>query len=237
MISIIIPAYNRGYVIGRTLQSIAKQTYRDFEVIIVDDGSTDNTADVIRNVCNNWKEEVTLIDQKNQGAPSARNKGFKYSRGEYVLFCDADLILKNTCLAKMRLTLDNNPDKSYAYCSFKYGFKTFTSLDFDAEKLKRINYISTTSLIRREHFPGFDESLKKFQDWDLWLTMLEQGHTGVRIKEILFKAILCKDGISAWLPSFAYKIPWKKFGVHIPAIERYEKWKTIVQEKHNIQKF
>ncbi len=150
-----------------------------------------------------------------------------------MLFCDSDALLKKICLEKMKLVLDNNPNKSYVYCRFKYGFKTFPSFDFDAEKLKQFNYINIASLIRREHFPGFDENFKKFQDWDLWLTMLEQGHTGVLIKEVLLQYHIWNNGISTWLPKVAYKIPWKKFGISIKTLEKYEHWKALIYKKHN----
>ncbi len=95
-------------------------------------------------------------------------------------------------------------------------------------------YIHTTALIRREHFPGFDEKIKKFQDWDLWLTMLEQGHEGIWLPEVLFKVYTQKDGLSSWLPKFFYRIPWKKLGIRIKAIEKYEKAREIIKKKHQL---
>jgi len=97
-------------------------------------------------------------------------------------------------------------------------------------------YITTTSLIRAKDFPGFDESLKKFQDWDLWLTMLEQGKIGVWIPEVLFSAKPRKAGISTWLPSFIHKIPWPIFGWMPREVENYQKAKRVIEEKHNLEK-
>lgn len=234
MISIIIPAYNQGYAIARCLNSIDKQTYQDFEVIIVNDGSTDNTLEVIKNVCKTWKREVTLIYQENLGACSARNKGFKYSKGEYVLFCDSDLILYPMFLEKLNQALNTNPQAGYAYSDFKRGFKTCLTFDFDSNKLKQFNYIAIPSLIRRNIFPGFDESIRKFQDWDLWLTLLDAGHIGVRVREILFKVIPSRSGMSTWLPSAFYKINWKKFGMSIKAVDDYHTWTKIIKTKHKL---
>ncbi|MFH1662065.1 MAG: glycosyltransferase family A protein, partial [Candidatus Falkowbacteria bacterium] len=181
MISIIIPIYNQADKLPKCLDSILAQTYKDFEIIVVDDGSTDNLEPIIK--------KYKYIFQENQGASSARNRGVKEAKGDFLLFCDADIVMKPDMLNEMMNALKNNPSASYAYSSFLWGRKLFKLEKFSAEKLKKIPYIHTTSLIRREHFPknGWDESIKKLQDWDLWLTMLENGRTGVFINKVLFK--------------------------------------------------
>jgi hypothetical protein len=147
-----------------------------------------------------------------------------------LFFCDADAVLKPRALEKMLYTLESNPTASYCYSSFLWGRKTFKLWPFDPEKLKEMPYIHSMSLIRREHFPesGWDESIKKLQDWDLWLTMLENGYYGVYIDEVLFKV---KPGgtISSWLPAFAYK--YFKF---LPAVKKYNRAVKIIKEKHNL---
>ena len=95
-------------------------------------------------------------------------------------------------------------------------------------------YIMTTSLIRAKDFPGFDESLKKFQDWDLWLTMLEQNKTGVWVPEILFSVAPRKSGMSSWLPSFVHKIPWPIFGWMPREVRRYREAEQIIREKYSL---
>ena len=88
----------------------------------------------------------------------------------------------------------------------------------------------SASFIRREHFSsvGWDESIKKLQDWDLWLTMLEQGHTGIWIGQILFKA-QTGGTMSSWLPSFAYKLfPF------LPSVKKYKKAVKIIKKKHGL---
>ncbi|MFA7365471.1 MAG: glycosyltransferase family A protein, partial [Patescibacteria group bacterium] len=160
MISIIIPVYNGEKTLIETIKSIEKQSYRDFEVLIVNDGSSDKTLEVFEKFSNNYKLENNyyFINQENKGAPAARNRGFKDSRGEYLLFCDADATLKPNTLEKMLKTLENDPTASYCYSSFLRGKKTFKLSPFDPEKLKKMPYIHTMSLIRREHFPenGWD---------------------------------------------------------------------------------
>lgn len=231
MISIIIPVYNQADKIGKCLDSILNQTYRDFEVTIINDGSTDN----IDKVLNKYKiqfqitnHKLQIINQTNLGSNPARNRGAKEAKGDYLLFCDADIIIEPEMLKMMIETLNKAPNASFAYSSFKYGLKTFKLWPYDAERLKKMPYIHTTSLIRREHFPGWDENIKRLQDWDLWLTMLEQGHTGVWIDKILFK-VQTGGIISTWLPSFVYK-----FMPFLPQVKKYKQAKKVIKEKHKL---
>lgn len=227
MISIIIPIYNQANKLSKCLDSILKQSYKNYEVIVVDDASKDDVVGVI----NKYKKLLNVNCYRlnvNSGAPAARNKGFKESRGEYLLFCDADVILEQDVLETMLNALNKHFEASYAYSSFLWGRKLFKLWPFDAEKLKQMPYIHSTSLIRRAHFPsnGWDESIKKLQDWDLWLTMLKQRHTGVWVDKILFKAHP-KGTMSSWLPSFAYKLmPF------LPSVKRYKKAVEIIKKKH-----
>lgn len=240
MISIIIPAYNHGQELPKCLNSIFEQTFRDFEIIVVNDGSTDETEDVLNKYFRDaavsclYGGEIKIINQKNQGAPMARNNGFKESKGDYVIFLDADIVLRKDALEKMVGVLGNKI--GYVYPNHKFGIKNFRLFPFDAEKLKQMNYIHTTALIKREAFPkdGFDPSLKKFQDWDLWLTMLENGYKGIWIDEFLFTVKQRKNGMSEWFPSFMYKISWAKFGIKIKAIEKYNYWREVVMKKHGL---
>ncbi len=222
-ISVIIPVYNTGNTINDCLTSIFGQTFTDIEVIAVNDGSTDSSwSELVK-----WQNKVKIFNQVNKGAPAARNFGFKRSESDYVIFCDADVIMKSDMLEKMYQVLQNNPDRAYVYSSFKFGWKVFKLWPFNLDKLKLGPYIPTTSLVRRKFFPGFDESLKKFQDWDLWLTISEHGGSGIWIDEVLFKAIT-GGTMSRWWPKFIYKLTWLKF------VKRYNQAKEIIQKKHNL---
>ncbi len=230
MISIIIPIYNSAKNLSATLAAIFHQTYQDVEIIIVNDGSTD----AIEGALAPYKDRITYITQERRGRCAARNVGFRASKGEYVIFLDAAAVMQSSMLATLMDALEKNLDCSFAYSSFKWVWKTFSSFVYDPDRLKKMNYIHTSALIRREHFPGFDEKIEKFNDWDLWLTMLEHGYTGVYVPQVLFTVKPHGATVSAWLPSFMHRLPWRQFSIRIPAIEKYEKWKQIVMEKHGL---
>jgi len=231
MISIVIPVYNQAEHLANCLDSIARQTYDNYEIIVVNDGSTDNLIEVIEKFKKIFSFKLIYSEEENRGAGAARNKGAELAKGEFIIFCDADVVMQPTMLEIMLKTLKDNPSASFCYSSFIWGRKKFKLWPFNAEKLKQMPYITTTSLIKREHFPGFDETLKKFQDWDLWLTMLEQGYAGVWVDQALFKvAVGGTQTMSNWLPSLAYKLlPF------LPAVKKYNQAKAIIFKKHNLK--
>ena len=255
MIAVVIPVYNHAEALDRCLSSLFGQTLRPDFIIVIDDGSTLGDPEP---VLKKWHQALPLkfVRQENSGAPAARNKGFSVIleeqsddripsgsgdpigrtpaslQDDMVIFCDADVVMNSDCLEKMKRALDENPGASYAYSSFKFGFKVFKCGPFDADRLRQMPYITTTCLVRTADFPGFDESLKKFQDWDLWLTMLDQGKVGVWIPEVLFSAKPRKGGMSTWIPSFMHKIPWPILGWTPKEIIKYRTREEIIRQKH-----
>jgi len=230
MISIIIPTYNHAPELRQCLASIQRQSFQDFEIIVVDDGSHDDPESVVRSYSN-----LKFFRQTNQGANVARNNGFTKASGEYVIFVDADVVLREDMLKKMHAILESQPEISFVYSAFKIGKKTMKYIPFNASLLAEFNYIHTTSLIRSSDFPGWDESIKKFQDWDVWLTMVLQHKKGIGINEVLFQIINPGAGtMSTWLPKFMYKIKWPVLGYTPLAIIRYNEAKLFIQKKHGL---
>jgi len=140
-------------------------------------------------------KKIVSSDDDLKGANWARNEGFKGVDTEYVLFSDNDINWHENALESLLDTLERTPEASYSYGAYKIGSITQCNEKFNADELRKRNYISTMSLIRTKDFPGFDEKIQRFQDWDLWLTMLEQGKTGVYCGRIIFDTPL-KDGIT-----------------------------------------
>lgn len=225
-ISVIIPVYNHQQALEQCLQSLLQQRFQDFEVIVVDDGSE------VPVQLPTWSKDflypVILIRQDNGGAPRARNRGFDESIGEFVIFSDADIVWEKDAIEKMYDVLVKQPSMDIVYSSFYFGFKKFMCGPYTREKLEEHNIFHTSSLMRREKFPRFDESLKRFQDWDLWLTMTEAGAKPFWISEYLFHVQPHKGGISTFIPSFLYRFSF------LPAVKKYRAAERIIRDKHGI---
>lgn len=231
-VSIIIPVYNRARLLRQTLRSLVCQTYGYFEVIVIDDGSQEDVASVVAEFQDRLSIRFERLSQ-NKGAPVARHRGFALSRGEYVLFLDADATLCRGAIECFVVSLREHPAVDVVYSSFRFGWKHFSGRPFDANALRRGNYIHTSSMLRRSAFPGFDERLTKFQDWDLWLTMSERGSKMLHVPYTLFR-LRSGGTMSTWLPSFAHRLPWERVGWMPAALRRYREAEKIVKKKHEI---
>lgn len=191
MVSVVIPAYNASQRIGETLQSVLAQDFTDFEVIVVDDGSTDDTTTVVAN----FGERVRCIQKLNEGTASARNVGIRAARGEYIAFVDADdLWAKEKLRLQMNflirtglawvysdaLAFDDESRKSL----FRFG-KMFRQYAGDVlEALFLNDFIpSPTPIIRRsvfEHVGYFNSTCSKFdEDWKMWLNIAARYPIGL----------------------------------------------------------
>ena len=115
-ITVIIPVYNGEKTISETLESVLKQTYNNFEIVIVNDGSTDTTQ-VILNDYAEQDSRIKVISQKNSGVSAARNNGIVHSEGKYVCFLDADDMYSKTFLEKMYEKITKN-NMDICYCGY-----------------------------------------------------------------------------------------------------------------------
>ncbi len=232
-VSICIPAYNTAATLGTCLQTLFAQTYQNLEWIVVDDGSTDATPAIATR-----DPRVRLIRGPHRGAAAARNLAAKHATGDLLYFSDADCRHEPDAIHTLVRALQCHPEANFAYASFRLGWKIFRLRPFDPWALRERNYISTRALIRRNAFPGFDESLKRLQDWDLWLTMSDQGSRGVWVDRVLYqqqtKGTRTMSG--PWFPKFLYRFPavadWLSRGAGLTLREA----EAIVREKHPLTK-
>jgi glycosyltransferase involved in cell wall biosynthesis len=207
----------------------------------VNDGSTDDTEKVL----NSYLSRIKYISQENKGANPARNRGLKEAQGELVMVLDADVVLRADALELLARSLVDHPKSSYAYGRFYLGWKSFRNYAFSADRLRKMNYIHTSALVRRADHPGYDESIRRFQDWDVWLTMLGKGMTGVFVPEYLYEVRV--DGASRigvkigkktygsmWIPSFVYSLPWHIIGFTPRRIKAYQDGRAIIAKKHGL---
>ena len=182
IVSVIIPTYNRAHLIGKAINSVLSQTYQDFEIIVVDDGSTDNTREIIRS----FKEKrVKYIKKykKNRGISVARNIGIKVARGKYIALLDSDDEWLPEKLNKQIKVLQSESPEVGVVCSWSYNIdekgnyiskRCLPKKDgYIYEDLLSTNPISVpTMLIRKECFNRvglFDDLLNAQEDWDMWI--------------------------------------------------------------------
>lgn len=147
MISVVIPAFNVEQYIEETLLSIFQQTYQNFEVIVVNDGSTDGTADILKKMITLYGNRLVVLNQKNSGQGAARNKGIEVSSGEYIYFFDGDDIIENTLFQKaVNAFVDSDVDV------FFFSGKSFGNKNIDFKQNYNIVKIPNESLTSKKMF-------------------------------------------------------------------------------------
>jgi len=189
LVSIVIANYNYARFLGAAITSALEQTHPALEVVVVDDGSTDDSREVAA------RYPVRLVTQRNLGVSAARNRGARETRGKYLVFLDSDDILEPTYVAKCLAALTAaRPEVAYAYTHVRhFGGENFVwkSQPFDARELLERNYVHAASMVRRDPFlavGGFNTGWNLgLEDYELWLRMLEQGYTGVLVPEPLLR--------------------------------------------------
>lgn len=226
LVSIIIPVYNDQGYLDKTIASLNKQSYNNIEIIIIDDGSKQKITKP------KSKFEVTVIRQKNAGAPAARNRGQQKVKGEFILFLDADVTLDKYMIEHLVSALKNNKQAAFSYCNYYFGKGLMISGKFSLKKLQKINYISTMSLIRSKNLITWDESLKRFQDWDYWLRVANSGGVGVWVDMILFHIEEKSHGMSEWIPRWGYWWPFRLLARFKKAVISYNKAKEVITNKY-----
>jgi len=183
-VSVVIPTYNRAHLISRAIKSVLNQTYQNFEIIVVDDGSTDNTEEVINSFNNPCIRYIR--HEQNKGGSAARNTGIKFAKGEYVAFQDSDDEWLPEKLEKQMNVFENAPPEvGVVYTGFwriENDKKIYIPQSWVSKKdgnihqeLLKGNYITTQSMVvKKECFKKagvFDEELPRLQDWELVLRL------------------------------------------------------------------
>lgn len=191
-VSIIVTCYNLAKYLYECLESVQKQTHTNWECIIVDDGSTDNT----KQVCDSFMEIDTRFIyhyQKNQGVACARNVGIALTKGNFILSLDADDKIAPEYLSSVIQTHREHPEATIVYtdciCFDENKSWIWTLPDYSFRGLLDENLITATALIRRSDFEkseGYDPLLFIREDWDLWLSILEPSSKVVKIDRPLF---------------------------------------------------
>lgn|GEM_PF-851301 len=187
LVSVIIPLYNAEKYIYQALQSILEQSYQNLEILIIDDGSTDKSREIVEQF--DSKKIIYLQNKVNLGVSATRNRGFELANGEYIALMDADDISMVTRIEKQVRFLEENPHiglVSSHYESFRKSFfgtkKRIRKLPIDSDEIEASILFSNVicggatmirSKILKEHHLQFDTSLQMAEDFDLWRRLSE----------------------------------------------------------------
>lgn len=191
LVSVIVPIYNAAPFLRETLDSILASTYRPMEVIMVDDGSRDDSLNIALAYCEQHTE-CQVIAQENKGVSAARNTAIKAAKGTYILPVDADDKIADTLIEKAIEVIENNDNIRVVGCRcWMFGAldKEWKLPTFSHSLLARKNMIPATALYRKadwERCGGYCEEEIYREDWDFWLSMMELGGTFYKLDEILF---------------------------------------------------
>ena len=210
LISVIIPAYNAEKTILETIESVLKQTFLDFELIIINDGSQDSTLEIISNL---QDSRIKVFCYPNSGLSASRNRGIFHATGDYISFLDADDLWTPDKLEAQLKALQENPQAAVAYswtkCIDEFGEVsrrgTHISVTGDVYKnLLVVNFLESGSnvLVRREAFNEvgvFDEFVSPAEDWDMWLRLAARYHfVAVPSPQVLYRVYSNSLSANVW---------------------------------------
>jgi len=241
VISVVIPCYNLGRYLHEAVESVLAQTMQQFEVSIVDDGSTDEFTRLL--LANFDRPKTQVIEQANKGLPAAtRNHGIRHARGRYICCLDADDRLRPEFFEKAVAILESQPD-----VGFVTGYQqTFDGRDeinrFDScafPDLLVFNQAIVPALFRRdawERVGGYCEtfSVRGIEDWDFWISILESGYRAVVLPEVLYDYRIRPDAISM---TMHYPETWGRLNRELTLRHQntYNKYMVEVVTKHGVR--
>ncbi|MEW6068859.1 MAG: glycosyltransferase [Nitrospirota bacterium] len=191
-VSVIIPCYNLGIYLDEAVDSVLAQTYQDYEIIIINDGSTDEfTNNLLKDYS---KPKCTIYTTPNQGLPAARNYGIERSKGECICCLDADDKYHPEFLVKTMASLDGDKEHKYGFVTSYvqvFGEENYIweTAEYNPYRLAVDNRIHVASLFRKqcwEEVGGYSTNLSGYQDWDFWISIAAKGYEWKIIKEPLF---------------------------------------------------
>jgi glycosyltransferase involved in cell wall biosynthesis len=190
-VSVIIPCYNQGQYLNEAVDSVLNQTFQDFEILIVNDGSTDEFTNNLLKEYNRPKTKV--VHTSNQGLPSARNNGIREAQGIYILPLDADDKIGNTYLEKAVKILDNHPNIGIVYCEAEFFGAKSGRWELEKYSFPNIllgNQIFCSAFFKRKDWElvgGYKPVMKYgWEDYEFWLSLIEREIEVFQIPEILF---------------------------------------------------
>lgn len=223
LLSVVIPYYNLGNVLPETIESIKESEYKDYEIIIVNDGSTDKeSVDILKNYEND--NQIRIINIENKGLANARNVGAEAARGEFVAFIDADDKIDKTFYRRAIDILHQYSNVSYVYSWVQYfegSQGVWPTFNIHIPYLLCANMLAAYSVIRKNDFLNFGKNRIEMEygmeDYDGWVSLAEHGYLGVSIPEKLNLYRVRKDSMSR---SFNKKMRIYLYQASLPGHEK-----------------
>lgn len=193
VLSIIIPCYNQGKYIKETIESVKASTYRDFICIIVNDGSTDNSEEIILNEISG-DSRFNYFKNDNHGLPYTRNFGIKQANSKYILCLDSDDKISPTYIENAIKYLNEHNDVALYYGNAKMFYDDGTEKDWRLQeflysKLLRFNMIYSSCIYRRKDYErcgGYDENMSGYEDWEFLIRLLYNNDKVYRTDDVVF---------------------------------------------------
>jgi glycosyltransferase involved in cell wall biosynthesis len=192
LISIVVPCYNHAQFLAEAVKSVIDQSHENWECIIVDDGSTDNTGEVSRRLVET-DPRVRYYKKNNGGLSSARNYGVHQSTGTFILPLDADDIIHKDYIVRALQAFSDNPGAKIVYCEaelFEGKTGKWDLPDFTIRQLARQNMIFCSAIYRKSEWTrvgGYDEALRfGSEDWDFWISLLKNGGEVIKLPFVGF---------------------------------------------------
>ena len=195
-VSIIVPCYKQAHFLNESLQSVVSQIYTNWECIIVNDGSPDNTESIAQKWCTR-DSRFKYLKKENGGLSTARNAAIAISKGEYILPLDADDVLHQNYLALLVPELQQNPSLAIVSCYSNFFIENISNIIHKQKPVGTTyhallyeNNMMATSLYRKkcwEEVGGYDENMKNgFEDWEFWIAITKKGRQYKFVEEFLF---------------------------------------------------
>lgn len=191
-VSVIMPCFNDGKYIKESIDCVENQTYKNIELIIINDGSTD--LETIRILDTIQNKNIKIINTNKIGPSGARNEGIKYSTGEYILPLDSDDLIDYTYISKAVEIMEKNNNIGIVYCKASFFGEKEGDWDLPEYSINKMlinNIIFVSALFRKDDWQkvgGFDTSfLHGLEDYDFWMSILELGRDVEKIQEVLFR--------------------------------------------------
>lgn len=190
-VSVVIPCYNQGQYLDEAVESVISQTYQDFEIIIINDGSNDlETIEILKNY---QKPKTRIIHTENQGVIAARNRAIEAAQGKYILPLDADDKIGNTYLEEAVQLLEANENLGIVYCEAEFFGEQTGKWELPEYSFSNIlfgNMIFCSGFFRKSDWQqvnGYNPNMiDGWEDYDFWLSIIELGREVYQIPQVLF---------------------------------------------------